>query len=109
MISKKVTQFNESLLKNGKTESDGDSSDSENEEGIASVVNSEANSGSAEQYYSSSLWKQKVDSTLSAIGEIEQPQHPKAQASHAHPQSQSSTVQVNALGQQLSICPTKSN
>ena len=50
MISKKVTQFNESLLKNGKTESDGDSSDSENEEDVAPVVNSESNNGSAEQY-----------------------------------------------------------
>ena len=48
MISKKVTQFNVSLLKNGKTESDGDSSDSENEEDVASVVNSEPNNGSVE-------------------------------------------------------------
>ena len=109
MISKKVTQFNESLLKNGKTESDGDSSESENEEDVAPVVNSEPNNGSAEQYYTSGLWKQKVDGTLTAIGEIEQPQHPNAQASHAHSQSQSSTVQVNALVQQLSICPTRSN
>ena len=66
-------------------------------------------SNPAEQYYTSGLWKQKVDSTLTAIGEIEQPQHPNAQASHAHSQSQSSTVQVNALVQQLSICPTRSN
>lgn len=108
-ISKKVTQFNESLLKNGKTESDGDSGDSENEEDVAPVVNSEPNNGSAERYYTSGLWNQKVDSTLTAIGEMEQPQHPNAQASHAHSQSQSSTVQVNALVQQLSICPTRSN
>ena len=85
MISKKVTQFNESLLKNGKTESDGDSSDSENEEDVAPVVNSESNNGSAEQYYTSGLWKEKVDNTLTAIGEIEQPQHPNAQASQACP------------------------
>ena len=109
MISKKVIQFNESLLKNGKTESDGDSSDSENEEDVDPVVNSESNNGSAEQYYTSGLWKEKVDNTLTAIGEIEQPQHPNAQASHAHSQSHSSTVQVNALVQQLSICPTRSN
>ena len=37
------------------------------------------------------------------------PQHPNAQASHAHSQSHSSTGQVNALVQQLSICPTRSN
>ena len=86
MISRKVTQFNEILLKNGKTESDGESSGSENEEGVAPLVNSEPNNGSAEQYYTSGLWKQKVDSTLTAIGEIEQPQHPNAQASHAHSQ-----------------------
>ena len=72
-------------------------------------MNSEPNNSNAERYYTSGLWKKKEDNTFTATGEIEQPQHPDAQASHAHSQSQSSTVQVNALVQQLSICPTRSN
>ena len=47
MNSKKVSQLNDSVLRNGKTESDGDSSDSENEEHVAPVVDSEANNGNA--------------------------------------------------------------
>ena len=86
-------------MENGKTESDGDSSDSENEEDVAPEVNSEPNNSNAERYYTSGLWKKKEDNTFTATGEIEQPQHPDAQASHAHSQSQSSTVQVNALVQ----------
>ena len=51
----------------------------------------------------------KVDNILSAIAHIGQPQHPNAQASYAHTQSQSSTIQTHSLVQQLSINPTKSN
>lgn len=109
MIRNKVSQFNEGLLKNGCTESDGESSDSETEDDTATVGNSEARNANAEQYYTSRLWEQKVNSSLSAIGEIDQPQHPNTQASHAHTQSQSSVVQTSSIVQQLSVTPTKSN
>ena len=66
MISNKVSQFNEGLLKNGCTESDGESSDSETEDDTATVGNSEARNANAEQYYTSRLWEQKVNSSLSA-------------------------------------------
>ena len=108
MIRNKVSQFNEGLLKNVCTESDGESSDSETEDDTATVGNSEARNANAEQYYTSRLWEQKVNSSLSAIGEIDQPQHPNAQASHAHTQSQSSVVQTSSIVQQLSVIPTKS-
>ena len=71
-------------MKNGKTDSDGDPSDSENEEDVAPEVNSEPNNSNAEWYYTSGLWKQKEDNTFTSTGEIERPQHPDAQASHAH-------------------------
>jgi len=109
MIRNKVSQFNEGLLKNGRTESDGESSDSETEDDTATVGRSETRDANAEQYYTSELWEQKVNSSLSAIGEIDQPQHPNAQASHAHTQSQSSVVQTSSIVQQLSVSPTKSN
>jgi len=109
IIRNKVSQFNEGLLKNGSTESDGESSDSETEDDTATVGNSETRDANAEQYYTSGLWEQKVNSSLSAIGEIDQPQHPNAQASHAHTQSQSSVVQTSTIVQQLSVSPTKSN
>ena len=72
-------------------------------------MDSETNNENAEQYYTSGVWEKKGDSILSAIGEIEQPCHPNAQASHAHSQSQSSTIQTHTLVQQLSISPTKCN
>ena len=95
LIKNKVSQFNEGLLRNGSTESDDDSSDSETEDDTATRVDSETNNGNTEQYYTSVVWEKKVDSILSAIGEIEQPCHPNAQASHAHSQSQSSTIQTD--------------
>lgn len=95
-------------MKNGSTETDGDPSDSETEDDVT-VTNNETNDANAEQYYTSGLWEQKANSILSAIGEIDQPQHPNAQASHAHAQSQSPTVQMHSLVQQLSTSPTKSN
>lgn len=109
LIKNKVSQCNEGLLKNGGTESDGESSDPETEDDTATVVNGETGNANAEQYYTSGLWEQKVNSSLSAIGEIDQPQHPNAQASYAHTQSQSSVVQTSSTVQQLSISPTKSN
>ena len=108
MIEKKVNQFNEGLLKNGSTESDDNSSDSETEDDTATVADSETNTNS-QQYYTSTVWEQRVDSVLSAIGDIEQPQHPNVQASYAHTQSQSSRIQTHSLVQQLSINPTMSN
>ena len=51
----------------------------------------------------------KVDNILSAIAHTDQSQHPNAQASYAHTQSQSSTIQTHSLVQQLSINPSKSN
>ena len=101
LIKNKVSQFNEGLLKNGSTESDDDSSDSETEDDTATRVDSETNNGNTEQYYMSGVWEKKVDSILSAIGEIEQPYHPNAQASHAHSQSHSSTIQTHFLVRQL--------
>ena len=109
LIKNKVSQFNKGLLKNGSTESDDDSSDSETEDDKATRVDSETNNGNAEQYSTSGVWEKKEDSILSAIGKIEQPCHPNAQASHAHSQSQSSTIQTHTLVQQLSIGPTKCN
>ncbi|XP_022790796.1 uncharacterized protein LOC111330233 [Stylophora pistillata] len=109
LIKNKVSLFNEGLLKNGGTESDGESSDFETEDDTATVVNSETGNATAEQYYTSGLWEQKFNSSLSAIGEIDQPQHPNALPSYAHTLSQSSVVQTSSAVQQLSISPTKSN
>ena len=47
------------------TESDGESSDSENEDDTATVGNSETRDANAEQYYTSGLWVQKVNSSSS--------------------------------------------
>ena len=97
LIEVKINHFNEGLLKNAKVESDDDSSDSETDDDTATVANNETNSTNAEQYYTSGVWEQKVDSILSAIGEVDQPQHPNAQASYAHTPPQASTVQIHSL------------
>ncbi|XP_068735772.1 uncharacterized protein [Montipora capricornis] len=103
MITKKIHQFNEGLLKNGSVESDSDSSNSETEDNTENVTMNAPNDINARQYYTSEFWEQKVDCTLAAIGDIDQPQHPNAQASYAHSQSQSSTILSHYLVQQLSI------
>ena len=107
MIENKIHQFNESLLKNGSVESDSDCSDSETDNNVESVTNDEPNDTSAQQYYTSAVWGQKVDGILAAIGNIDQPRHPNVQASYAH--TQSSTVQTHSIVQQLSINPIKSS
>jgi len=94
MIRNKVSQFDEGLLKNGSTESDGESSDSETEDDTVTLGNSKTRDANVEQYYTSGLWVQKVNSSLSGIGEIDQPKHLNAQASHTQTQSQSSVVQT---------------
>ena len=109
LIENKIHQFNESLLKNGSVESDSDSGDSETDNDTESVTNNEPNDSSAQQYYTSPVWGQKVDGILAAIGNIDQPRHPNVQSSYAHTQSQSSTVQTHSIVQQLSINPIKSH
>ena len=92
-------------------DSDDDSSDSDTDDETATVASNEINSANAEQYYTSGVWEQKVDSILSAIGEIDQPQHPNAQASCINTQPQASTVQIHSLMQppSLKINPSRSN
>ena len=111
LIEVKINHFNEGLLKNAKVESDDDSSDSETDDDTATVANNETNGTNAEQYYTSGVWEQKVDSILSAIGEVDQPQHTNAQASYAHTPPQASTVQIHSLMQQpsIKINPSQSN
>ena len=92
-----MTKNNEGLLKSGSTQSDGESSDSETEDDTAAVVNSETRNTTAEECYTSGHWEQKLNSSLTASEEIDQPQHP-----NAHNQSQSLVVQTI-------ISPTKSN
>ncbi|XP_078374568.1 uncharacterized protein LOC144658110 [Oculina patagonica] len=110
LIETKVSQFNEGLLKNVSIESDGELDGEREDDGVPpTVLNNEANERNAEQYYTSSDWEQKADGILAAIGEVEQPHHANAQASYAHSQSQSSTIQTHSLVQQLSVGPTKCN
>ena len=92
-------------------DSDDDSSDSDTDDETATVASNEINSANAEQYYTSGVWEQKVDSILSAIGEIDQPQHPNAQASCINTQPQASTVQIHSIMQppSLKINPSRSN
>ena len=75
MIENKIHQFNESLLKNGSVELDSDSSDSETDNDAESVTTNEPNDSSAQQYYTSPVWGQKVDIILAAIGNIDQPMY----------------------------------
>ena len=82
---------------------DSDLSNSETTDNTENETMNAPNDINAQQYYSSEFWEQLVDCTLAAIGEIDQSQHPKAQASYAQSQSQCSKIQTHSLVQQLSI------
>lgn len=96
LIEDKIVQFNEGLLKNGNTETDDNLSGSDTDDDTTEG-NNEVTDTNAEQYYTSGVWEQKVDNILTGIGDIDQPQHVNAQASHAHNQPQSSTVEIHSL------------
>ena len=66
IVRKKIHQFNEGLLKNGSVESDSDSSNSKTEDDAEIVTANELNNTRAQQYYTSVVWEQKVNSTLTA-------------------------------------------
>ena len=61
LIEVKINHFNEGLLKNAMVDSDDDSSDSDTDDDTATVASNEINSANAEQYYTSGVWEQKVD------------------------------------------------
>ena len=71
--------------------------------------NNEVTDTNAEQYYTSGVWEQKVDNILTGIEGTDQPKHANAQASHAHNQPQSSTVEIHSLPQHLLINPSSSD
>ena len=71
--------------------------------------NNEVTDTNAEQYYTSGVWEQKVDNILTGIGGIDQLKQANAQASHAHNQPQSSTVEIHSLAQHLLINPSSSD
>ena len=71
--------------------------------------NNEVTDTNAEQYYTSGVWEHKVGNILTGIGDIDQPQHANAQASHAYNQPQSSTVEIPSHAQYLLIKPSTSD
>ena len=101
LIEDKTVQFNEGLLKNGNTDTDDDDLSESDTNDDTTEGNNEVTDTNTEQYYTSGVWEQKVDNILTGIGSIDQPKHAIAQASPAHNQAQSSTVEIHSLTQYL--------
>lgn len=108
--SKKIHHFNEGLLKkNGSVVTNSDSSNSKTEDNTENVTINAPNDISAQQYYNSEFWEQKVDCIIAVLGKLISHntlmhKHPVLIHSHSPQQSKHTFVQ-----QLSSIHPVRSH